>query len=124
MSTNNPALEPTWQGGPPDFVELASPKVVIEGVDDRLMNFAHFLGAMSKGLFGCPTIITSGKDSIHVAGSKHMQGKAIDIRTKDKTPDAVALLLHIIHFSGDTQGITCFDETALGAEAHFHLEVA
>jgi len=122
MSTTKPEAAPASVTLPPDFVEISSPTVVLAGVDERLLQFAHFLGALSKGIFGIPVIITSGKDSIHVQGSKHALGQAIDIRTKDKTPEANTLLLHIIHYAGETYHVTSFDETALGDEGHIHLE--
>lgn len=122
MSTTQPTPAPATPAPLPDFVEVSSPHVVTAGVDERLIHFAHFLGALSKGIFGIPVTITSGKDSLHVSGSKHMLGQAIDIRTKDKTDEAIALLLHIIHYSGLGFHVTAFDETALGDEGHIHLE--
>jgi len=122
MSTTQPVPSSAQPAPLPDYVELGSPKVVVAGVDERLMQYAHFLGALSKGIFGLPIIITSGKDSIHVSGSKHMLGQAIDIRTKDKTQDANSLLASIIRYTSPGFHVVYFDETALGDEGHIHLE--
>lgn len=123
MTTNQPT--PTAQSAPtlPEYVELASPSVVIAGVDERLIHLAQMLGAISKGIFSLPVVITSGRDSLHVQGSKHASGQAIDIRTKDKNAEQITLLLHLIHYCGPSYNVSCFDESMLGEQGHIHLEV-
>ena len=122
--SSSPSQPPAPGAAPlPQFVESASPRVVVDGVDERLINLAHTLGALSMGIFGVPCIITSGRDSLHVQGSKHSSGQAIDIRTNDKTPEAVALLLHILHYIGESYHVACFDESQVTSAPHIHLEV-
>lgn len=102
--------------------QLASPSVNVAGVAQPLMNFVSYLGLIHRLLFSKALFITSGKDSLHVAGSLHGQGLAVDIRTRDLLPDEQALLLHLLAFAGPSNHVAVFDERALGAEAHIHLE--
>lgn len=123
MTANQPTPAPAPAQQLPQFVEAASPSVVTAGVDERLIHLAEMLGAISKGIFSLPCVITSGRDSLHVQGSKHASGQAIDIRTKDKTPEQIALLLHLIHYCGPSYNVSCFDESMLGEQGHIHLEI-
>jgi len=100
----------------------ASPAVVLDGVAAPLISFAQHLALLHKLLFGTDMVITSGKDSIHVASSLHGQGLALDIRTKDKTDAACVLLLSVLAYGGPENGIAVFDERALGDQAHIHVE--
>lgn len=113
-----PAAEPKQT----ENYQLASPSVNVAGVVEPLMQFVSYLGLIHRLLFNKPLVITSGEDSIHVAGSLHGQGRAVDIRTRDLLPDEQALLLHLLAYAGPSNHIAVFDERALGAEAHIHLE--
>jgi len=102
--------------------DVASPAVVLEGVNERLLSFVDYLGLVHRVIFQKLLVITSGKDAIHVAGSLHSEGLAVDIRTRDLLPDEQALLLHLLAYAGPENHIAVFDERALGEQAHIHLE--
>ena len=101
---------------------LASPAVNVAGVKAELMAFVDYLGLVHSIVFNKMLTITSGKDSVHVSGSLHSEGLAVDIRTKELLPDEQALLLHLLAYAGPANHVAVFDERALGAEAHIHLE--
>jgi hypothetical protein len=96
--------------------------VKIIGVNAKLMDFVTYLALVHRVLFAEPLIITSGIDSIHVAGSLHAQGLAVDVRTKDLDQDSTLLLLAVLAYAAPANKIAVFDERALGGEAHIHLE--
>jgi len=100
----------------------ASPAVVLDGVDAHLIAFMQHLAVIHKLLFGSDLVVTSGKDSIHAVGSLHAQGKAIDVRIKDLGVDEQLLFLAVLAYATPAAHIAVFDERALGAEAHIHLE--
>ncbi len=102
--------------------ELAGPRVTVAGVKAELMSFVDYLGLVHRVVFGKPLVITSGKDSIHVAGSLHGQGLAVDVRTRDLASDEQGLLLALLAYAAPAARIAVFDERALGGEAHIHLE--
>ena len=102
--------------------ELASPAVNVAGVSDPLMKFVDYLGLVHRVVFAKPLVVTSGRDSLHVSGSLHAEGLAVDIRTRDLLPDEQALLLALLAYAGPANHIAVFDERALGAQAHIHLE--
>jgi hypothetical protein len=102
---------------------VASPDVVLDGVDPRLLSYAEHLGMVHQLLFGKPFIITSGKDGTHVPGSFHPLGRALDGRTVDKDPEELLVFLNIIAFSAPAQGVAVFDERAVHGEPHVHLEL-
>jgi hypothetical protein len=102
--------------------QLASPAVKIAGVNAKLMDFVTYLALVHSVLFAEPLVITSGIDSIHVAGSLHAQGLAVDIRTRDIDADSQMLLLAILAYAAPANKVAVFDERALGGEAHIHLE--
>lgn len=103
-------------------LQLASPAVVLDGVDPHLISFVQHLAAIHLVVFGIDLVVTSGKDSIHSPGSLHAQGKAVDVRIKDLEPDAQLLFFSILAYAAPANGIAVFDERALGSEAHVHLE--
>lgn len=116
------ATPPPENTVPLNSYELASPAVQMTGVAKPLESFLQYLGLLHRMIFNKVLIVTSGKDSVHVASSLHGQGLAVDIRTRDLLPDEQALLLHLLAFAGPANHIAIFDERALGAEAHIHLE--
>lgn len=122
MSTPVKPVTPIAAAPAPKYYDLASPSVVMDGVVEPLLAFAEYLGMVHRVVFGKQMVVTSGRDSVHVVGSLHAEGKAVDVRTKDLLPDEQALLLHLIAFAGPSNHIACFDERALGAQAHIHLE--
>jgi hypothetical protein len=108
--------------GLPVGVVLSDAAVVLEGVHPQLMEFVGRLGVIHRMLFGEDLVITSGKDGKHVAGSLHALGRAVDLRTKDKTPEQVTVLLVVIAYAAGELPLACFDERQVQGGAHLHLE--
>lgn len=102
--------------------ELAGPQVSVAGVKTELLAFVDYLALVHRVVFSRPLVITSGRDSVHVAGSLHALGLAVDVRTKDLLPDEQGLLLALLAYAAPANKIAVFDERALGGEAHIHLE--
>ena len=107
---------------PPKYYELASPQVDVVDVLEPLMAFVEYLGLVHRVVFNKPLVVTSGKDAIHVNGSLHSQGRAVDIRTKDLLPDEQGLLLALLAYAAPANHIAVFDERALVGQEHIHLE--
>lgn len=103
-------------------VELASAAVVVAGVEASLLHFAARLGMMHRAVFGAPLVITSARDSQHAPGSLHGQGKAIDIRCRNRGEADDLLLLHIICWEAPVFNCCIFDERMLPGAAHIHIE--
>lgn len=101
---------------------VASPEVVLDGVDPRLMTYAEHLGMLHQLLFGKPLVITSGKEGKHVQNSFHELGRALDVRTEDKDLEEQLVFLTVISFSAPSQGVAVFDERAGHDAKHVHLE--
>lgn len=106
----------------PELYQLASPSVVMAGVAEKLIAFVEYLGLVHRVMFNKPLVITSGKDSVHVASSLHAEGRAVDFRTKDLLPDEQQLILTLLAYAAPACKIAVFDERALGDQAHIHLE--
>jgi hypothetical protein len=101
---------------------VASPEVVLDGVDPRLMRFAEHLGMVHQLLFGKPLVITSGKDGAHAENSFHKIGRALDLRTIDLDVESQLMLLNVLTYSANPAGIAVFDERAVHGEPHIHIE--
>jgi hypothetical protein len=124
MSTTTPppaAPARTPEGKEP-FYTLASPAVSLAGVKTELLTFVDHVALIHRLVFAKPLVITSGKDSVHVSGSLHSQGLAVDVRTRDLLPDEQGLLLALLAYAAPSNHVAVFDERALGGEAHIHLE--
>jgi hypothetical protein len=106
----------------PPGVSLASLSVNVDEINAGLWNFVGHLALIHQLLFSKPLVITSGRDSVHAAGSLHAEGKAVDVRTKGLLPDEQALLLHVLAYAGPCSDVATFDERALPGQEHIHLE--
>lgn len=121
MSTNVPPAP----GPPVAFPQYVLPKsdsVHLEGVDEKLIEFLTVLGIVHQALWSCPLIVTSARDQMHMASSKHAQGKAVDIRTEDLPRWERDRLLAVVNVLADRFGLTVFDERNLPGAGHFHVE--
>jgi hypothetical protein len=101
---------------------VATPDVVLEGVDERLMKYVEHLALVHQLLFGRPLTITSGKEGKHVQNSFHERGLAVDARTLDKDAEEQLVFMTIISFSAPAQGVAVFDERSTHDAKHVHLE--
>lgn len=104
-------------------VTYASATVDLTGVSGALLAFVEWLGKVHMAMLSFPVVITSGSDGQHSIGSKHYVGKAIDLRTSDKSYSANDLVLAFINYNAPGRGVGCFDERHLKSGAHLHLEV-
>jgi len=102
---------------------VASPDVVLEGVEPRLMKYAEHLGMIHRLIFGRDLVITSGKEGKHVQNSFHELGRALDVRTEDKDQEEQLVFMTIVSFSAPAQGIAVFDERTSRDAKHLHLEL-
>jgi len=122
MSTPTPA-SPAAKTPFPQFVIAKSPEVSLEGLHERLMNYLACLGIVHQALWSCPAVVTSARDQIHGKGSKHYEGKAVDIRVSDVPADSRDRLLAVVLVLCDRFQLTVFDERNLPGAGHFHVEV-
>jgi hypothetical protein len=105
-------------------VVLANADVTIEGLNPILVTFLKALGPIHEGLFGTSAVITSGKDKIHVASSKHYAGNAVDFRVNDKGGrEQLTFLIVLVELAGRYR-LAVFDESFLPGQAHIHVEIA
>lgn len=102
---------------------VASPDVVLEGVDERLMKYVEHLALVHQLLFGRPLTITSGKEGKHVQNSFHERGLAVDARTADKDAEEQLVFMTVVSFSAPAQGVAVFDERSTHDPKHVHLEL-
>lgn len=63
--------------------------------------------------------ITSGNDSLHMTGSKHYSGEALDIRSKDMDNKLIFLSKVMARLGDKYQGILEGEGTP---NEHFHIE--
>ncbi len=122
MSTPPSSLAPAAAAPQKPMYEVAGPQVNLAGVSTELLTFVDHLALIHRAVFSRPLIITSGRDGVHVAGSLHAQGLAVDVRTKDLLPDEQNLLLALLAYAAPANHVAVFDERALGGDAHIHLE--
>ena len=113
---------PLPPGALPGFVEKASPAVDVSNIAGNLWSALEPLGTIHLRLFDKPLVITSGRDSIHAPSSKHGQGKALDLRVNDKSPEEAACLLFILRIIARRFQLAVFHESNLPGQAHIHLE--
>lgn len=105
-------------------VHLKDGAVNMTQIDAALVNFLNRLGDVHPVLFGLPVVVTSGRDSLHVASSKHGIGKAVDIRVSDKRLEWRAAFLLVCGVLCDQFGLCMFDESNSPGSPHLHVEVA
>lgn len=106
---------------PPGVAE-ADAAVVLEGVSEHLLGYIAQLGLIHQALYGEPLVITSGKDRDHGMNSLHYEGRAVDLRTKDKTEAEMVVWMAVVAWSAPRFRVTVFDKRGLGLEEHLHLE--
>jgi hypothetical protein len=100
----------------------AGDHVVLDGVNEQFLKFAGALDTVHQLLFERQMMITSARDGQHAPGSLHTAGKAIDVRTKDKTELANMTFLTVLGWMSSHTPITVFDERNLPGEGHIHIE--
>ncbi len=106
----------------PKSVQLAGPEVNLEGVADGLLAYVSRLGDVHEAIFAIPLVISSGRDGQHAPGSLHAQGRAVDLRTQDKSDAEMLVFLAVVAYSAGNFHCTVFDERALPGAPHLHIE--
>ena len=96
--------------------------VVLDGVNDKLLEFAGVLDKIHQQLYATQMVITSARDGQHAPGSLHTAGKALDIRTSDKDDESNLVFLMVLGYAAKRMPITIFDERNLPGEGHIHIE--
>lgn len=122
MTETNSNLPPN--GVPPVGVDLKDASVNIHDLDEHLLTGLAAIGLAHLHVFGFPLVLTSGRDSIHVAGSKHAQGQAVDVRTSDHSGDEIIVFLVLLAQMAKRFHLAIFDERMLPGAGHIHVEVA
>jgi hypothetical protein len=107
-----------------DGVVLKGPEVNMTQIDPKLVKFLNVLGMVHLPLFGLVVVVTSGRDSQHVAGSKHGIGQAVDIRVVDKQIQWRAAFLLVCDVIAEQCRLTIFNESNSPSSPHLHIEVA
>lgn len=106
----------------PQYIELSTPTVNWQGLVPDLLTFCGHLAMLHKLLFATPLVMTSAKDGQHAAGSLHAEGKAFDVRTKDKTDEENLVFLTVLAFICSNAPVAVFDERQLAGAPHIHIE--
>lgn len=122
MTDSSSSSAPNTPSKLPDYIQMASPAVNYHDVVPPLRAFTEFAALLHHLIFGNPLVVTSGKDAIHSTTSLHAFGKAVDVRTKDKSPEEQLLFLMVLGFSAPANHVSVFDERALPGQEHIHLE--
>jgi hypothetical protein len=102
--------------------KTSSPSVLLDGVNDGLMKVVANLDKIHQALFMEQLTITSARDGQHTQGSLHSLGRAVDIRTGDKSQAANLVFLTMLGYVATVMPITIFDERNLPGQAHIHIE--
>jgi hypothetical protein len=122
-SPHYPPITPTDSALYPGVV-LANSDVCMDGVNPILIQFLHSLGRAHDGMFGTNAVVTSAKDKIHVASSKHYKGDAIDLRIADKMGRQQIAFILLLMVLADRYRCAVFDESNLPGQPHVHVEIA
>ena len=96
--------------------------VITTGVCPQIWYAAGVVDAIYRNK-SCLMVITSMVDGIHMSGSKHSTGEAMDIRTLGLTQSEGDIIYAQIKSLLDPQGFDTVDErNKPGVVAHFHIE--
>jgi hypothetical protein len=110
-------------GSLPSFIQLADPDVNLRTLNPTLLQLLTVAGQIHAWLFHQVLVVTSGNDGTHASGSAHYQNRAVDLRTKDKTPVQQQLFLAVLTYLAEGRGAGVFDERQSKNGPHFHVEL-
>ena len=122
MSSNASNPSPLYL--PPPGIELKSRDVNIADVNPVLHSFLVVAGLVHLHLFDERLVVTSGKDSVHSANSKHYKGEAVDLRIADLDPFFWAAFLLYLGVLARRFHLAIFDESNVPGAGHVHVEIA
>lgn len=107
-----------WQG-----VERKDASVMLDTIDEQLKIFLRVAGLAHVVMFSKPVVVTSGRDGAHVNSSKHMQGKAVDLRISDLFPSDQPAWLAMLRVLCERMHLAVFDESFAPGMGHVHVEI-
>ena len=108
----------------PSGCELKDSAVNLIGVDGSLLSYCGKLGLIHLHAFDKPAVITSGKDQVHGTGSKHYQGKAVDVRLGDLDKNQRTLFIGFAYEIADVFKVSLMAERDGTGVEHLHIELA
>jgi hypothetical protein len=108
----------------PAGVELKDSTVNVADINPVLQSFLVTLGLLHLTLYDAVVVVTSGKDSGHVASSKHYRGDAVDLRISDLRPEDQPAFLLILRVLCARFHLAMFDESYAPGMGHVHVEIA
>lgn len=108
----------------PPGVQLKSADVNVKDISEVLQSFLITAGLVHMHLFNQLLIVTSGRDSVHVASSKHAEGKAVDLRIMSLPPDQAPCWLLCLRVLCARYRLAMFDESYAPGMGHVHIEIA
>lgn len=104
-------------------ITVASTSVDVTKLDPLLVGFMRSAGHLHSYLFAKPLVITSGNDGNHLAHSAHYLNFAVDIRSRELTPDQAMLFSLLLSFIAPLYKCVVFDERATASQ-HWHVQTA
>lgn len=108
----------------PPGVQLKDATVDVVNVNPVLQAFLITAGLVQMHLFNRLLVVTSGKDGVHLPGSKHGKGDAIDLRIADMPPEDQPAFLLVLRVLCARYKLAMFDESNVLNAGHVHIEIA
>jgi hypothetical protein len=95
--------------------------VSLKGLGAPIVVGLMMLSHIAENLEVAELVITSATDGTHSTGSLHKKGAALDIRSKNLSPDQKKALLRAFKAGAEKQFDFILEDQGLSNE-HFHLE--
>lgn len=98
--------------------------VSLRDLHPNLYCFLQSMGAIHRALYAMDCVVTSANDGKHLPGSKHMQGKAVDLRISDKSIYDQGSFIVVCLALARKWTLAVFDESNVPGAGHVHIEIA
>jgi hypothetical protein len=108
----------------PPGIALKDNSVNVADINPVLQSFLVTAGLTHLHLFNAVLVVTSGKDGVHLPGSKHAKGDAVDLRIIDLLPDEQPTFVLMLRVLCLRFKLAMFDETYTPGAGHVHIEIA
>jgi hypothetical protein len=108
----------------PAGVILKDASVNVRDINPTLQSFLVSAGLVHIHLLAMVLTVTSGKDGVHSANSKHHRGDAVDLRIADVPPEEQPVFLLYLRVLCARFRLAMFDESYLPGAGHVHIEIA
>lgn len=106
----------------PSTVMLSDETVKVNNLDPQLKAVIVQAGQVHAWLFRTPLVVTSGNDGHHAVNSAHFAGRAVDLRTKDKSDGDQFMFLTVLNCLAHARGCGVYDERNCTTGPHYHVE--